>query len=219
MSDPLLEEYKAYYAVRAEKYAGNPNYALSYEAEKNLSSAMQGCQKLEDFKDALGNLNELCATALIKDEAIMEREHFKKHQENIRIKASLETLEKADGCKDVMDLITMVNEVSNKVSLEITRDEANRQFIYDWDIMNNIEIYANAEVPDKYKPDMQRWANELRQILADRTRSTTEEMQKWGSGWKINPDLMMEYRHRRLLPYSDEHIRERIAFFKQINNL
>ena len=34
MSD-LLQEYKEYYAVRAKRYANNPNYKNSYEAEKS----------------------------------------------------------------------------------------------------------------------------------------------------------------------------------------
>lgn len=34
MPDSILEEYKAYYHVRAERYANNPNYKYSYEAEK-----------------------------------------------------------------------------------------------------------------------------------------------------------------------------------------
>lgn len=40
MSD-LLQEYKDYYRVRADRYAKNNNYKNSYEAEKNLSEAMQ----------------------------------------------------------------------------------------------------------------------------------------------------------------------------------
>ncbi|MDD4347327.1 MAG: hypothetical protein PHZ11_10720 [Desulfitobacteriaceae bacterium] len=51
MDDKILEEYKLYYAARAEKYKNNPEYANSYKTEKQLSDAMQACSSLEDFKD------------------------------------------------------------------------------------------------------------------------------------------------------------------------
>ena len=37
MEDNIFEDYKDYYRARAERYAGNPNYKNSYEAEKNIN--------------------------------------------------------------------------------------------------------------------------------------------------------------------------------------
>lgn len=219
MSDDLLSEYKAYYAVRAEKYAGNPNYAFSYEAEKKLSQAMQICNKLEEFKDTIGDLNERCANALIKDDAIMEREHFKKHKEDIRIKASIEILEKADEQKVVMDLITMVNKVMNKNMLEITEDEAQRQLFYDWDAINMEEIMSHAEVPDKYKQGMQDSAKWYRDYVKDNAQRLVQEIRKFAPDWTLKPDIILAHRHRRLSPFSDEHILEQLAKYKSMINL
>ena len=61
MSASLLDEYKAYYSVKAERYADSPNYKHSDKAEKTLSEAMQSCSELSDFKEKMGNLNEKCA--------------------------------------------------------------------------------------------------------------------------------------------------------------
>ena len=212
----LLEEYKAYYATRAEKFAGNSNYKLSYEAEKNLSAAMQGCNELGEFKDRLGNLNELCAVALVKDEAMMERDFFKKHKEDVRIKASLEILEHADEYQNVMDLITMVNKVMNKNMLEITADEAQRQLFYDWDLVDRVEMYTKAVVPEKYKKDMLDSAESFRKSIRDNANHLKEEIRKFVPDWDFNPDIIMAHRHRRLCPFKDEHILEQLSKYKSI---
>lgn len=218
MSDPLWEEYQAYYRTRAERYAENPRYANTYRAEKNLSDLVQSCEEPQDFKDRLGNLNELCANALIKDECLMEKSHFEKHQEHIRIQSAVTILEKVDDFTQVMDLITMVTNVIQQNGIAVSLDEANRQFIYDWDYIDRAEIYAKAEVPDKYKSDMQESAAQMRRAIAESVRNLTADLQHWHQGWKINPEVNMEYRHRRLLPFTDDQIREQLAKFNAIIN-
>ncbi|MFH2095985.1 MAG: hypothetical protein ABIJ16_09790 [Bacteroidota bacterium] len=218
MSDNLLQEYKEYYATRAEKYAGNPNYRFSYEAEKRLSDAMQSCSVLEEFRDKIGDLNEKCAIALVKDENIMEKAHFEKHKEFIRAKGPERILEKADQCKEVMDLVGMVTEELNRNSIEISMDESHRQLVYDWFLVDEIEIYENAVVPDKYKQSMMESAAQNRKSLQSGIERLEKNNHEWQAGWRINPDLVMEYRHKRLLPYKDEHILEQTAKYKSIIN-
>jgi hypothetical protein len=216
MSDTLLDDYKAYYAARAEKYAGNPNYACSYEAEKRLSEAMQSCAVLEEFRDKIGDLNERCAVALTRDQNLMQKKHFDKHKETIRVKACDRILEKVDACKVVNDVITLVNEEMNKNMIEISMDEAQRQFIFDWEYIDMAEVYSHAVVPDPYKKEMQDWAAELRKNIAEGIRRAAASHQEWQQGWKMNPDVIMEYRHRRLLPFTDEQILEQIEKYKKI---
>ncbi len=219
MSDSLLEEYKAYYKTRADKYAGNPNFPNYYDAELRLSDAMQGCAVLEEFKDRIGDLNERCANALTKDQNILELKHFEKHKEDVRALLPKRILEKLPSCANVNDLITMVTEESNKNMIEISLDEANRFFVSDWEYVDTAEVYANAVVPDKYKKQMQDWANTVRKSIADGAKSTEADLQHWKEGFRLNPDVIFEYRHRRLLPYADEHVREQMERFKKIINL
>ncbi len=218
MSEDLLSEYKAYYSVRAEKYAGNKNYSFSYEAEKALSNAMQSCGKLEEFRTAIGDLNERCAVALVKDEAVMEREHFRKHKEDVRIKASLEILDKADQFNEVMNLITMVNEAYNRNMLEITADEAHRQLYHDWDLVDRIDIYTQAVVPDKYKKDMLATAEHYRKSLRQNAEGLTKEILKYVPEWRMDPEKVKEFRNRRLCPFADHHIEEQLRKYKEIIN-
>jgi len=217
MSD-LLEEYKEYYRVRADRYAGNANYKNSFAAEKNLSEAMQGCSVLEDFRDRIGNLNELCAVALVKDKNIMENAFYKEFQEVVRAAVPERILEKADQFNEVFDLINMVNTEETRGMREISLDEANRIFHYCWMLLDRLEIYSEAVVPSGYESDMKKSAEYYADSIRETVRSMEEQMNLLDPAWRHNPDVITAYRHRRLLPYKDEHISEQLAKYKHITN-
>ena len=214
----FLQEYKDYYSVRAEKYAENPNYQNTYNAEKALSDAMQSCAVLEEFRDKIGNLNELCGVALIKDEYLMENTHFTKHKETVRVKASEQVLQKTDSITEIMELMSAVTEIENANSIKISMDESHREFQSDWDQLDEITIYENAVVPDNYKQQMMQTAQKIKSSIISGINDLEKNHNEWQAGWRINPDLNMEYRHRNLLPYSDEHIIEQLAKYKSIIN-
>jgi hypothetical protein len=218
MSDNIFEEYKDYYRTRAERYADNPNYRNSYEAEKNLRDAFLSCNQMEEFRTKIGNLNHTCASALTKDKYLMEQAFFNDLKETIRVNASNRILAKVDQYENVMDLITMVNDELNKNNIEISMDEANRQFNSDWGWVDNVEIYENAVVPDEYKQDMIKTANSYKKIITDGVASLEDQNSHWQAGWKLTPDIVLEYRHRRLLPYKDEHVAEQLKKYKSITN-
>ncbi len=112
----------------------------------------------------------------------------------------------------------MVVEETNKNSIEISMDEANRQMLYDWILLDEIEVYANAEVPDKYKQYMQESVNEFKEHLIGNVEDIEKNNDSWQSGWRLNPDLIFEHRHRRLFPFKDEDLREMLAKYKSIVN-
>lgn len=217
MSD-LLQEYQDYYRVRAERYAGNPNYKNSYEAEKNLSEAMQGCAALEEFRDRIGNLNELCAVALVKDKNIMENAFYKEFQEVVRAAVSERILEKADQFTAVFDLINMVNTEETRGMREISLDEANRIFHHCWMYLDRLEIYSQAVVPAEYESDMKKMVSYYTDSIREAVKNMEEQMNLLDPSWRHNPDVVTEYRHRRLLPYRDEHISEQLSKYKQLIN-
>ena len=218
MPDPLLEEYKEYYRVRASRFANNPHYENSFAAETELSNAMQSCDELVQFKDRIGNLNEKCANALVKDEYLIEQAWFNKHEEKIRVLAADRIIARVDDMQNVQDLVTMVGEISNEVSILISMDEANRQFQYDWGEMDKAEIYENAEVPSEYRDKLKSWAEEIRDNIVKGVGELEKENSKWQDGWRYTPEINLEHRHRRLLAYSDEHIKERLAEYRKLVN-
>jgi hypothetical protein len=218
MSESLLEEYKAYYTVRSARFKNNPKYKYSYEAENRVAEAMLSCNELGEFKDKLGNKNELCTGALIKDEYLIRKQFYDKHQEVVRVKAAERILEKADNYTTALDIITLVQEEENKCSIEISMDEAIREFHSSWDQLDRIEIYENAEVPSKYKLELKEDIEEIKQSLKDSVTSLEENNDAWQPGWKLNLDDIMEHRHRRLLIYTDEQIKEKLAIYRAIVN-
>jgi hypothetical protein len=215
----LLEEYKEYYRVRAERYADNPNYKHSYEAEKNLSEAMQSCSTLEEFKDKLGNLNQLCAIALTKDKSLMEEKLYTELNEPIRASVSKRVLEKVDNYTEVFDMMNMVNEENTQGMRDITLDEANRIFHECWMYLDRIEIYSEAVVPDNYKAEMQSNVEYYKKSILDVIKNTENQMRLLDPNWKHNPDIIKEHRHRVLLPYWDEHVEEQLSKYKDLTNL
>ncbi|MBN2681632.1 MAG: hypothetical protein JXR58_03935 [Bacteroidales bacterium] len=218
MSDNLLGEYKELYAARARKFEGNPKYSNSFQAEKNLSDAMQSCSQLEEFKGKIGNKNEMCAVALVKDECLIEKAFFEKHKEEIRKLAAERILARIHEFDNSMDLVSAVIEEYNKNSIEISMDESHRQLMYDWKMVDLLEVYENAEVPDKYKQQMLESAQEFRESCLRSVESLEKNNDAWQTGWRLNPDLILEYRHKRLLPYKDEHITEQLLKYKSIVN-
>lgn len=218
MSDPLLEDYKAYYQVRAERYADNPNYRNSYEAEKNLSAAMQSCHELIEFKDRIGNLNELCANALTKDKYIMFRNFQKENQETVRVLGPERILEKVDQFEKVLDLITMVTNEETFNMREISMDEANRHFHYYWKLVDFLEVLSMAEMPVEWHSERKKSYDEILKILIESVNSLETYMDAWQPGWKHNPSIVTEHRHRRLLPYKDEDIQEQLQKYRNFIN-
>ena len=215
----LLEEYKAYYKTRALRFASNANYQNSFTAEQALSNAMDSCAQLEEFKDKIGDLNERCVVALVKDEHLMEKEFFEEHEETIRALAAQRITSKVDSCANSTEVISLVQQEMGENSKEITADEWQREFQYEWSRLDNIEVYENAVVPDQYKSDMQRSADDMKQRLKQSTIDSMNEARKFKPDFQFTPDVNMETRHRRLLPYSDAHIIEQIQKYKSLNNL
>lgn len=214
----ILQAYKAYYRVRAERYANNPSYANSYQAEQQLAGTLESCTELAQFKDKMGNLNEECAIGLVKDEHLIEKEFYQRHEEKVRMKAAERILEGLSGCSNTTDLTTLVLDVSNKNSVEISMDEYQREFQGDWDQLDAIDIYSNAVVPAEYQQEMKDVAKDIAARIIKSVQGTEAEAQKFDPSFRFIPELNLEHRHRRLIPYTDEHLKEQLAIYKNLIN-
>ncbi len=214
MSDPILEDYKLYYSARSAKFANNPKYRNSYLAEKRMSDAMQACVCLEDFRENAVEMSNACAIALVKDECTIEKNFYDKQLEIIRGRASSEILEKIDSCLTSLDLATMVVEETNKNNVTISLDESHRISLSEWDLLDEISIYENAVVPEKYKARMLEVVENITHSLIEGVKSTEENNSSWQAGWKIIPEKNLEYRHLRILPFAMLHVHTQIAVYK-----
>lgn len=219
MADQRLEEYRAYYKARTERYAGNPHRKHSYEAEKKLSDLFDRYDTLEEIGQNLGHLNVDCAFATVRDQYEMESEYYESVQEPVRKKGADNILANLDKYTDLNDMMTMINDLSNKNSVEISADEASGQALMrNWKQLDEIEVYTNAVVPARYKANMQKVIDDAKKSIIESRDSEEKTIGDWVNGWRMQPELTREYRFRHVMPYSDEEIEGHLKKFRNIIN-
>lgn len=219
MSDQRIEEYRKYYDARTERYANNPHRRHSYEAEKRLRDLFYRYDTLEEMRDNLGTLNIDCAFAAWRDQYEMESQYYGNADETIRKKGADEILANLGNHTDITDMSTVITDITNRNSVEISCDEASGKALMEaWGQLDAIQALINAEVPDEYKSPMQQRADEIRQHIREAVQSTEQTMGEWMPGFRIKPETALQPRYRRLLPYSDDEVAQHLQHFKTITN-
>lgn len=215
MSD-FLSDYKNYYQARANRFANDSDFPETNRAEQNLCNAVLSCNQLEDLRDKMGNLNDQVAVAQTIDKYNIRQKHYLEIKEIIRAKGPERIISKAGNYGKVMDLITMVTEEENKNSIEITTDSIDP--FDDWMLLERIEVYENAEVPEKYKSEMKESVEEMKKSIRESLERNETEYKKWIPSYQFNSNLVFEERHRRTFPFKDEDVKIRLEEFKKITN-
>ena len=219
MADQRLEEYRAYYDARAERYANNPLMKHSYEAEKKLRDLFYRYDNLDEIGQNLGRLNIDCAFATWRDQYEMESKYYESVQEPVRKKGADQILAELDRQSELLDMMNKVNDLTNKNSVEITADEASgKALMENWKQLDKIDIYTKAVVPAKYKPDMQKVVDDEKESIIKSRESVEKTIGDWVEGWRMKPEITLEYRYRHIMPYSDQEIDEHLKKFKNIIN-
>ena len=212
----FLEDYKKYYQVKAARFANDPEFPETLKAEQELCNAMLSCEKLDEFRDKIGNLNNKVAVAYTIDKYNIRLKHYLEIKETVRAKGPERILQKAGAYENPSDLITMVTEEENKNSIEITVDSI--QPFDDWTLLERIEVYEKAEVPEKYKADILEKIEGMKNSIRERLNSNETEYKKWVPSFQFNGNLVSEERHHRKFPFKDEDIKTRLEEFKKIVN-
>jgi hypothetical protein len=216
--DQRHQEYLEYYKARMVKYEGNPLYPNSYAAEKAVYDALASCTELGEFKQKLqaGNLNVKVALALVKDQEIAEKKHWEELNEPIKARGCQRILDVIDTFTDINTMITETNNLRQQTSMEISIDGFTDYFYNDFGGMENIEEYAKAEIPDKWKSETEKSVAEMyadaKKLYEEVTLPRTRE---WSSDWNMNYDLIWEDRHRRVIPVPDATIKRLIPEHKK----
>ena len=219
MADQRLEEYRAYYDARTERYANNPLMKHSYEAEKKLRDLFYRYDNLDEIGQNLGRLNTDCAFATWRDQYEMESEYYESVQEPIRKKGADQILAELDRQTELLDMMNMVNDQTNKNGVEVSADEASgKALMENWKQLDKIDIYTKAVVPAKYKPDMQKVVDDEKESIIKSRESVEKTIGDWVEGWRMKPEITLEYRYRHIMPYSDQEIDEHLKKFKNIIN-
>jgi hypothetical protein len=217
MSKDLLKKYQAYYSVRAEKYSRNPNYKNTFQAETQLAEAVLSCETLEEIREKMSNLNEMCGTALLKDQYLMEKEHFYQHYETIRAGEAERVLSRIDEFRSVSELMSYINEISAEERIRISLDESHSMhFFGDLDLLEEYLIHKNAIVPESYKKIIQDILEDFKHDLVENVQILEKNNHEWQQNWKLNPDICFEPRHFRLSPVRTEFLHELRSLYADI---
>jgi hypothetical protein len=213
--DPRHADYVSYYEARARRYAGDPLYPRSAEAERRLYEAIRGCARLEDFRTVVETQKpELaCAVARTLDQAAARAEQFRALAEPVRARGPEEILAAAAGAADVVQLVSLVGEIMTRNSLAITVDEFVDRFGGDFKILEDIEVDTAIvdQVPGEWKPELAEGiADNLDRGRQHYQKHTRPQAQKWAAGWELDHAQVWEERHRRKIPEPDAVVARRI---------
>ncbi len=122
--------------------------------------------------------------------------------------------EKAKTISNVTDLMTMVNEEEHQLMLSLTADTIHP--FEDFVNLEKMEIWQDAEVPEKYKSQYKELAEKEKESINEKFQRQKEAVRNIVPGWNFSLELINEFRHRRLLPYSDETVLRNKLLTEQI---
>ena len=216
--DQVFTDYILYYEARMKRRQNDPMYPHSYGSEKAIHDLVASCSSMEELqgkKDAFIQLTVQNAIALVIDQETCRKKFYEECKEFIRAKAPAAILEKVEAMKTDMELIEMVNRVHQQNNIEITVDQLVSFFYSDFIAMENIEVYRQAIIPDEWRSDCDKYAQES----MDSGKKIWQEKQlpsarDWEPGWTLNYSLLYEDRHRRLIPVNDVEMEKKIALHK-----
>lgn len=209
-----LKLYQEYYRLRMLRYEGNHDYTNSCNCEKEIYEAIKSCQSLDEFKTKLGNLNGKNAVALVIDQYTIRYRFYAEMGETAKAGCCKRITEKAKTISNVTDLMTMVNEEEHQLMLSLTADTIHP--FEDFVNLENMEIWQDAEVPEKYKSQYKELAEKEKESIKEKFQRQKEAVRNMVPGWNFSLELINEFRHRRLLPYSDETVLRNKLLTEQI---
>lgn len=218
--DTILKDYIEYYKVRMQRYEGDKMFAYSYQTEKALYECIASVKTMEELQQSkateLGKLAVENGIALAKDNATCRLQFYKKEKEDIYAKAQQELLDKVTTVRDAYSIATISNEVLAKNNIAITIDNLwPMEFFNKIDLLEKIEVCQKAIVPDKWKAEMKNLEKEYIKFLQDQIKLFLQSIRNYQSDWKLDYDILWEYRHRKKIPLPDTILKQRIAEHQQ----
>ena len=215
--DQLLQDYKAYYKARMERWEGNPLYPNSYQSEKALFEAMDSCNELIEFKDKIGDLNVKNAIALVKDKETARLKHYQELQENVRAKGPEFVMGRIGSATSDMNLVEIATKADHEAMILIAVDEMTDHFYGDIiPRLETLDMLRNIEGAENYKSDIEYSIQEELKKIKEGVQDLEDNAQSWQEGWRFNPDLIWEHRHRKRIPLPENVLQKRLTEYKNL---
>jgi hypothetical protein len=211
--DQTHQEYIDYYRARVKKYEGNPIYPNSLASEEAILQALESCATLGEFRGKMesGDLALKNARALVRDQETCRAAAYREMKEFVKARGSEQILAELDSLKTVMDLTSRVNEIRARNSIEQSVDLLTDTFYGDFLAMENIETWRKAEVPSKWRKELDSWAEDsIREGRKIWSEEFVPRARQWDPQWRFHYELLGEERHRRKIPLPDGTVKRRI---------
>lgn len=210
----LLEDYKAYYRARSQRYDGHPHFKRLALAEKNLADEMERCTDLNAPNPKIKQLAERSAIAQSMDMAAYRYEVYTALKETIRAKGNQELMDyfasHPDG--EALEIGRANVEISVKNVNEIGEDITILDHFMD--LVRSLEViewYEYGEAIPEYETKMRKQAAQLKIKYSEEKQWFLHEARKYYPDYDFRWQLLWEERHRRLIPFPDQVIAARTA--------
>lgn len=211
VGDKRYADYVEYYRARARRVATNPLYPNAAAAALAMLTAIERAGSLEAFQSTVGDLPLRCATALARDQAEAKATLFAETDEAVRAQEPAEVLARLDAVTDVPGLTALANAAAQRAATATTIDSFMAAFGTSFTVLENIEVWQTAQVPDRWRAEVDGWvADAIRDARAGWQEVETAA-RAWEPMWTFDEDTLRERRHRRMLPYPEKVLDRRLA--------
>src|SRR5690606_30946967 len=82
--------------------------------------------------------------------------------------------------------------------------------------LETLQMLRTIEGAEKYQSDIDYSITEEIKSIKEGVQKLEEDAQSWQQGWKFNPELIWEHRHRRKIPLPDAVLQKRLNEFKNL---
>jgi hypothetical protein len=209
--DQRLAEYREYYRARARRYADNPAYPNTAEAERQLCATAEAATSMDDLRAVLAHAHLQPARALARDRAAARAAAYARTGDLVRANAPACITEAVEQAADPAAITSAVARIETEVDALVTRDELGRLWTQSLPALENIEVWTSAVVPDRWRRELDGFARDAAQQERGSWARAVSEAQAHAPGWQFDPDVARAARHRRLVPLSDATFERRLA--------
>jgi hypothetical protein len=212
MSDTeRLADYRDYYWSRARRSAANPLYPETAAAERAMAEAVDAASSIDDLRATAIELSTEMGRALARDQANARAAVYAETAETVRAQGPAEVLAGVGTAPDAPALASLLAAIEQRTSTAVTDDELTRLWAMSLTTLENVEVWRTAEVPDRWRADLETYASEAVAAERDSWSQVETEGRRHQSAWSFDPKLARAERHRRLVPIADEVFDHRLA--------
>ena len=212
MSDEQrLADYRTYYRARAARYAANPSYPETARAEAALADAVDAATSLADLLQSAGTLALACGKALATDQANVRLALYRRTADDVRAQAPAEVLASITAVGDAAALASLTGGAEQRAGQAITADEITRLWSMSLTTLENVEVWQQARVPQRWRAELDRYASDAIRGEREVWTQVVAEARQHQADWRFDADVARAPRHRRLVPVPDDAFEARLT--------